>query len=268
MTALGSSVPLSDPNLDGDLSDSLSFAIPYYLSVKIDNEPYLVFDGKFPGLKSVVSAFRSSTSGGNLIKSIHSDYSITENDDVLLVYGNTSIFLPSAVNIKGRIFTIKNMDSSHGTKVKTIQSQVIDNVNRDTETGGTALLLQEQFDDINLISNGQNWLCLGLKKGHFVNYYTKPEINSLLLEKADESNVYSRIYLDNQLGLKANISDMQAELDKYDLSITTTQDTLESHAVSISQNNSDIAQNAAEITNVQLALNSHLLSITTAQAER
>ena len=163
VVSLGSIVPFLDPDQNGDQSDALSFAIPYFLGVTIDNNPIFTFDGKFPGLRSVVSAFRTRTSAGNLIKSVNTTYAVTENDDVLLVSGNTTITLPSANNLRGRIFTIKNNDPTNTTSLKTVSSETIDNVNCDTSNGGTALILPDQHDEVTVISNGQNWVSLGFK---------------------------------------------------------------------------------------------------------
>jgi len=42
-------VPFSDPDQNGDQSDALGFSIPYFLGIKNGNNPYLQYDGKFPG---------------------------------------------------------------------------------------------------------------------------------------------------------------------------------------------------------------------------
>ena len=161
--SLGSIVSFLDPDQNGDQSDALTFAVPYYLGVKIQNDDYLKFGGKFPGLRSVVTAFRSSTSAGNLVRSVSSSYTITEQDDVVFVSGNSQITLPSADNLHGRIITIKNVDPTHDTSILTVNSDTIDNINRDPLNSGTALVLPDQFDDLTVISNGQNWISLGLR---------------------------------------------------------------------------------------------------------
>jgi len=167
--SLGSVVSFTDPNQNGDISDAITFAIPYFLGVKIDGHSYLKFDGKFPGLKSVMSAFRSKSSAGHLVKSVSTSYSLTENDDVVFVLNNSTVSLPSAKNCSGRVFTIKNVDPTYDTSVVTVDNETIDNVNCDPLNSGTPFVLTEQYDEISIISNGQNWMTLGLNKNDLQN---------------------------------------------------------------------------------------------------
>ncbi|KPA18374.1 conserved hypothetical protein, secreted [Candidatus Magnetomorum sp. HK-1] len=219
--SLGSIVSFLDPDQNGDQSDSLTFAIPYYLGIKIQNDDYLKFDNKFPGLRSVVTAFRSSTSAGNLVNSVSSSYSITEQDDVVFVSGDSQIILPSANNLHGRIITIKNVDPTHATSVVTMNAETINAINCDILNSGAAFILPNQYDDLTVISNGQNWITLGFRGDQLGNYYTKEDldqkfdanditINSIqtsITQKAGYSEVYTRNTLDFILNSKASITE-------------------------------------------------------------
>lgn len=160
--SLGSITSFSDPDGNENPSDTLTFAIPYYLGVRVDSDAIMTVDGKLPALTSVGSAFRSGTSAGWLITSKNENYTLTDNDDILLASGDVTITLPSATFTPGRTHTVKKTDSE-GTKVSvlTTSGQTIDGVNHDTSSGGAALILEEPYQDIMVISDGANWLRLG-----------------------------------------------------------------------------------------------------------
>lgn len=69
------------------------------------------------------------------------------------------------------------------------------------------------FQSILFESDGQNWIRLGFKKDTLLNYYSRNEIDNLLIQKSDESNTYTRAYLDNQLNLKADSIIVQTALN-------------------------------------------------------
>ncbi|ETR69196.1 MAG: hypothetical protein OMM_04090 [Candidatus Magnetoglobus multicellularis str. Araruama] len=160
--ALGSIVSFNDPNQDLDLSDALSFAVPYYLGIKVKGDMYMKVDGKFIALTGVSSAFRAETSGSKLISIITTNYEISDNDDVLFISGNTQIVLPSAMIKPGRVLTLKKIDSD-STKVSIVTqlSQTIDDINRDEQNTGTPFLLDKKYQELSLISDGKNWIQLG-----------------------------------------------------------------------------------------------------------
>ena len=62
------------------------------------------------------------------------------------------------------------------------------------------------MNEIQVISDGQNWQTLGFKKDNLLKYYTITESDNKLLEKADESSVYSRSFIDNQLRKKEGVA--------------------------------------------------------------
>lgn len=134
----------------------------------------------------MVSAFRSSTSAGNLVRSVSSSYTITEQDDVVFVSGSSQITLPSANNLYGRMITIKKVDSTHATSILTVNSETIDNINRDILNSGTELILPDQFDDLTVISNGQNWVSLGFRKGDNLTVTGTTQSNHLIVTQTTD----------------------------------------------------------------------------------
>lgn len=159
---LGAIVSFNDPNQDQDFSDALSFAVPYYLGIKVKGDMYMKVDGKFIALSAVSNAFRAETSGSKLISIITTNHEVSDNDDVLFISGNTQILLPSAVIKPGRMLTLKKIDSN-STKVSIVTqlTQTIDDINRDTQNGGRAFLLDKEFQELHIISDGKNWIQLG-----------------------------------------------------------------------------------------------------------
>jgi len=134
---------------------TMTFAEPYFLAIQVNGGDYLKNDNKFIPLSSTWTAFRSSTSSGKLVTSVSQDYTITDNDDVVLVSGNSTITLPQASNEKGRIIIIKKIDSSNTVSIATIANETINAVDR---SQGSPLTLTTQFEEVNVISDGQNWL--------------------------------------------------------------------------------------------------------------
>ena len=142
----------------GPFPYTLTFAEPYYLGININGEGFLKINNKFMPLASTWTAFRSNTSGGRLVKSVNNDYTLTMNDDIVLVTGNTTITLPQASSFKGRIFTIKKSDSANTVSIVSTNGETL---NGTDISNGTALTLNEQFYDVSVISDGTNWLSIG-----------------------------------------------------------------------------------------------------------
>lgn len=83
-------------------------------------------------------------------------YAVTNSDTIILADatgGSFTITLPTAVGISGRTFKIKKIDSALNTPVTiaTTSSQTFNG-------SGTTTTLNTGFEEINLISNGSNWL--------------------------------------------------------------------------------------------------------------
>ena len=138
---------------------TLSFAQQYYLGVSVSGES---LDQLIP-LTNTWSAFRAKTSGGRLIKEISSNYTVEDTDDIILASGNITLTMPEASTVPNRIFTIKKMDATNALTIATNASETIDGVNRGS--GGTALDVSNQYDEISVISDGQNWVSMGITYG-------------------------------------------------------------------------------------------------------
>jgi len=137
---------------------TLSFAQQYYLGVSVAGES---LDQLIP-LTNTWSAFRAKTSGGRLIKEVSSNYSIDETDDIILASGTTTLTLPQVSTVPNRIFTIKKMDATNALSIETNGSETIDGVNRGS---GNALNVSNQYDEVSVISDGQNWFSIGITYG-------------------------------------------------------------------------------------------------------
>jgi len=165
--SLGAVTAFKDPNRDTDESDALGFSHPYYLGIKVRQSgetswDEIGFDGRYLPLSSVWSAFRSKTSAGRLIAIKDENTVISDAEDMLLIVGNTQITLSQALNASGRMITIKKIDPK-GTVVTIItkNGETIDGVNHDPNDGADPFELTEKFQEINLISDGRNWISTG-----------------------------------------------------------------------------------------------------------
>ncbi|ETR72854.1 MAG: hypothetical protein OMM_01392 [Candidatus Magnetoglobus multicellularis str. Araruama] len=139
--------------------NTLSFATQYYLGVSVDDN---AIDQLIP-LTNTWTAFRAKTAGGRCIREISSNYSITNNDDIIIASGNVRLTLPPTSDVPNRIFTIKKMDSSNMISIETNGSETIDGVNRGS--GGTPLEISNQYDEVSVISDGQKWISMGIMFG-------------------------------------------------------------------------------------------------------
>ena len=96
------------------------------------------------------SGLEVNTSMGYAIKTVGSNYTLTNSDKVLIVTAVSTISLPSAAGIKGRVYTIKNA----GSGIVTVNSGggTIDGVASQTITANKY---------IEVISDGSNWFIIG-----------------------------------------------------------------------------------------------------------
>ncbi|KPA10897.1 conserved hypothetical protein, secreted [Candidatus Magnetomorum sp. HK-1] len=138
---------------------TLSFATQYYLGVSVDDND---MDQLIP-LTNTWTAFRAKTAGGRCIREISSNYTITNSDDIIVASGNVRLTLPPASDVPNRIFTIKKMDSKNMLSIETNGTETIDFVNRGS--GGTALEISNQYDEVSVISDGQKWISMGITFG-------------------------------------------------------------------------------------------------------
>jgi hypothetical protein len=85
------------------------------------------------------------------ITTIASPYNITANDYTIVCGAATTVTLPTAVGIPGRIYNIKNMSSGIVT-VATTSSQTID--------GSTTRLISTNNETITVQSDNVNWVII------------------------------------------------------------------------------------------------------------
>ena len=88
------------------------------------------------------------------ITSAASDYSSTVDDGHILATASTTattIFLPTAVGVKGHIITVQKTDST--TNLVTLDPSTTETINGNTTTN-----LLHKYQSISVISDGANWL--------------------------------------------------------------------------------------------------------------
>lgn len=95
----------------------------------------------------VVGSFATGITGKS------TDYSITENDQVVICTAAITVTLPSAVGTGGRQYLIKRNYSGGSTTLTASNSQTID--------GTTTYLLTSNWKYVNVVSDGINWLIIG-----------------------------------------------------------------------------------------------------------
>jgi len=148
----------------GPFPYTLTFTQQYYLGIQVNGGSYLKIDNQFIPLTTTWTAFRSDTSGGRLVKSVSSDYTLSNDDDIVFVSGNTIITLPQASSCKGRLFTIKKIDNTNTVSIVSVNGETLNNTNI---SNGTPLTLTEQHDDMSVISDGSNWFSVGFSMNDF-----------------------------------------------------------------------------------------------------
>jgi hypothetical protein len=93
------------------------------------------------------------------IKVITTDYTITDSDNIIVTNPSDGIdvYLPSAVGIAGRVYTIKEI-SGQDIHIYPYPGELIDNASSYYfYTGGA----HQQWDYVTIVSDGQNWLIIG-----------------------------------------------------------------------------------------------------------
>ncbi|ETR68585.1 MAG: NHL repeat containing protein [Candidatus Magnetoglobus multicellularis str. Araruama] len=134
---------------------TLNFAQQYYLGVKVGSENIMKIDGALIPIVSTWHAFRADTVGGRNIKSVSQHYSIEKTDDIVLVTGDITITLPSAVNVPEKWYSIKKMDDE--TTTVTVATSNGEQIN-----DATSITINKKFNDLSIISNGLQWYSLGI----------------------------------------------------------------------------------------------------------
>ncbi|ETR68720.1 MAG: hypothetical protein OMM_10233, partial [Candidatus Magnetoglobus multicellularis str. Araruama] len=139
--------------------NTMTFTSQYYLGVQVADGSIMKQGGQMIPLTSTWSAFRAKTSGGRCLRAVSDNYTITDEDDIILGSGKKTITLPSVSSVANRIFTIRKMDSANTLFIKTSASEEIDDVNRGIN--GTPISLTKQYDEVSYISDGQEWKGIG-----------------------------------------------------------------------------------------------------------
>jgi len=85
----------------------------------------------------------------NIITVSSPTYAALQGDDIILVNATSTITLPSAVNLKGYHFIIKNIKFGSTTTIATSNSETID--------GGSTQSITVQYTSITVVSDGVNW---------------------------------------------------------------------------------------------------------------
>ncbi|MHA1289726.1 MAG: LVIVD repeat-containing protein, partial [Candidatus Thorarchaeota archaeon] len=109
------------------------------------------------GTTSPASTLQISGSLGLNYISKSSDYTATADDNVIAVDASsatTTISLPSAAGITGRLYTIKKIDDS-------VNDVVVDPDSAETIDGSATYSLSSQWKYVTIISDGSNWLVIG-----------------------------------------------------------------------------------------------------------
>ncbi len=139
-------------------NNDITFGRPYYLKIEV-NGTTLSYDGKLPVLKSVGYSLRAGTYEGRILRFYNEDFdghTLTSEDDIVFCSGGFSLNLPSASENRGRIFTIKKIDEGGAITINAQEGEYID------EQGKKSVVLDRQFQEVTLISDGDNWYRLGV----------------------------------------------------------------------------------------------------------
>ena len=195
---LGSINSFSNPDNNDETNDGIGFSKQYYMSIKLRKGDQtwdtILFNGGLLPLTSVWSSLRGCTSAGRLIKQINENYTISNNDDILLVSTASTITICSAINNSGKIFTIKNLNPlNNQVFIKTISGQTIDNINYDPDNSGSLMLLDNKKPEITIISDGFNWQTIHNYSNFEIENYSitseKIANNSITTEKLNNNSV-------------------------------------------------------------------------------
>ena len=214
---LGSITSFSDPDGNQDVSDALSFAEPYRLDIQVrklgeTNWDTIRFDDQLLPLASAWTAFRSKTSEGRLISLCQENCTLTDNQDIIFVSGNTRVTLPHAKQVPGRLYTIKKIDSEETSiSIATINQNSIDGLNCDPDQQGSPLIISNKFEDITLVSDGKNWLKIGASSA--ISGNVKISDGSIDTDKLADNAVTTIKLADQSVTLtKMNLSDADIPL--------------------------------------------------------
>lgn len=82
------------------------------------------------------------------VQTVTSNYQPTLMDDVILCDGTLIVTLPTAVNIKGKTFSFKNVGNGNIT---------INAATNETIDGASSYEITTKYNSFNLVSDNNNW---------------------------------------------------------------------------------------------------------------
>ena len=80
------------------------------------------------------------------------NYTLLESDIIILISGNVTITIPTAIGRPGKFYHLKKVDSGTTTTVAASGGQTLD--------GMASVRVTQQFTNLMIVSNNSNWLIL------------------------------------------------------------------------------------------------------------
>jgi len=104
--------------------------------------------------RSIYQMSKDVGSSVSSVKQISSSYTCTDSDRVLLIDasgGAVSVYLPSAGQVRNKLFTVVKIDSSGNAVTLTPAGS-------ETINGSSSKSLSAQWDKTEVVSDGSNWV--------------------------------------------------------------------------------------------------------------
>lgn len=129
----------------------------YNAKVSINNAMVLggtASDAVTVGIGTTAPHSRMQVNGSfaTTIASTNSAYTLGIDDQIILVNNTTTITLPTAAGIEGRLYTIKRMDAVNVTTLAASGSETID--------GAATQTINSLYAGITVVSDGNNWVII------------------------------------------------------------------------------------------------------------
>jgi len=80
------------------------------------------------------------------------DYTVLESDIIILISGNTTVTIPTAIGRPGKFYHLKKIDAGTTTTVAASGGQTLD--------GQLSVKVTRQFTNLMIVSDDNNWLIL------------------------------------------------------------------------------------------------------------
>lgn len=108
-----------------------------------------IFDNIIPAVLEDTKVAEEATELTRNIRTVSSDYTVVADDDIILVDTTATITLPSATDLEGYHFIVKNIGSNATVTIVVVDETTIDGFDDQTIT--------EQYNSLTFVSNGTNW---------------------------------------------------------------------------------------------------------------